>query len=362
MKRTNRSYMEMRMPAYLLIGLMGCGVVILPDSDELPNTGADSGVEPRPDGDINDICEELIAFQSGRFGTYEIFVMRPDGSGTKRLTHNTASDYGASWSPDGASLMFTSSRDGNEEIYVMSADGVGQTNLSRTNDVGEETPRWSANGQNIVYVRADVNGPYCYAMSADGTDQRELTPCNYQSFPRWSPDGTKLAYTFNSQVYVVNANGSSPTRLTNSPGTARDPRWSPSGDKIVFVKTVDGNTELHVMDADGSNEENLTRSMGTDVSPEWSPDGSKIVFVSNRDGNYEVYVMNANGTASTRLTMSEANDLDPQWSPDGQQIVFRSNRDGDQEIYIMSAIDGTGRMNLTNSPGTDSGASWRRCP
>src|SRR5213082_3058241 len=67
--------------------------------------------------------------------------------------------------------------------------------------------------------------------------------------------------------------------------------------KIVFASTRDGNNEIYVMDADGSHQTRLTNNPADDILPAWSPDGTKIAWSTNRPGgsNYEIYVMNADG-------------------------------------------------------------------
>jgi len=80
----------------------------------------------------------------------------------------------------------------------------------------------------------------------------------------------------------------SPTQFT-----AFDPSWSPDGSKITFSSDIDGNDEIYVMNADGSNQTRITNNDAEDWYPSWSPDGSKIAFTSERDGDFEIYVMNA---------------------------------------------------------------------
>ena len=85
-------------------------------------------------------------------------------------------------------------------------------------------------------------------------------------------------------------------------GTHSAPAWSPDGRKIAFTSERDGNSEVYVMNANGSGQRNLTRDPAYDADPTWSPDGRKIAFVSNRDGSYQVYDMNADGSGQRGLT------------------------------------------------------------
>jgi WD40 repeat protein len=128
--------------------------------------------------------------------------------------------------------------------------------------------------------------------------------------------------------------------------------------QLAFTSDRDGNSEIYVMNADGTGLINLTNNPAFDGYPAWSPDGSKIAFDTNRDGNREVYVMSADGTGPINVTKSPAFDGHPAWSPDGSRITFTSGRDRNAEIYVMDA-DGTGLVNLTNNPGEDSDPAWR---
>ena len=83
------------------------------------------------------------------------------------------------------------------------------------------------------------------------------------------------------------------------------PTWSPDGRKIAVVSGRHGpeNSEIYVMNADGSGQRRLTRNAAFDRAPAWSPDGRKIAFLRERDGKSGVYVMNADGSAQRRLTL-----------------------------------------------------------
>ena len=82
---------------------------------------------------------------------------------------------------------------------------------------------------------------------------------------------------------------------------------------IAFASNRDGNWEVYVMNADGSGQTRLTDNPAWDRGPRWSPDGSRIAFVSQRDQNNDIYVMNADGSGQTRLTDNPARDGQPSW-------------------------------------------------
>jgi Tol biopolymer transport system component len=126
--------------------------------------------------------------------------------------------------------------------------------------------------------------------------------------------------------------------------------------RIAFSSNRDGNDDLYVMNADGSSQTRLTNHPAHDGGPVWSPDGRLIAFDSGRDGYADIYVMNADGSSQTRLTTDRTRGMWPVWSPDGRQIAFEADR-GNWETYVMNA-DGSGQNNLTKNPGYDGYPAW----
>jgi Tol biopolymer transport system component len=122
------------------------------------------------------------------------------------------------------------------------------------------------------------------------------------------------------------------------------------GGFIAFYSERDGNAEIYIINADGSAETRLTQDRARDIVPDLSPDGSQIVFVSNRNGNDEIYRMDRDGSDVVRLTDTRAEDTYPYWSSDGTKIIFCSRRDDDRtyEVYLMNS-DGTDQTRITNN-------------
>ena len=278
-----------------------------------------------------------IAFSSNRDGGYEIYVMNADGSGVTRLNDHNGVE--PTWSPDGQRIAFHSERDGNYEIYVMNADGTGLIRL--TNDRARDSrPSWSPDGQRIAFESTRTGNWNIYVMNADGSGITNLTNPSATSESRPAANATPTSV---------------PTPMPRGDSTL--PRWSPDGQRIAFVSNRDGNVEIYLMNADGTGVTRLTNHGSEDSRPSWSPNGQQIAFDSNRDGNVEIYLMNADGSGLARLTDHPARDGHSVWSPDGRHIAFFSERDGDLQIYVMRH-DGTGVTKLTDSSGNDVHPDW----
>ena len=253
-------------------------------------------------------------------------------------------------------------------LRVTNASGSDWYRTCSESDGGAciEVSAMSAAAKGRIVFTSDRDGnAEIYVMKADGSGQTRLTNNQAIDFePAWSPSGAKIAFTSmgrdgeNIDIYVMNADGSGQTHLTNNASYDAEPAWSPDGARIAFASDRDGNTEIYVMNADGSGQTRLTDNTGWDLTPAWSPDGTKIAFASDRDGNTEIYLMNSDGSGQTRLSNNPTgNDYSPAWSPDGTKIVFVSNRDDNIEIYVMNA-DGRGQIRLTNDWADDDYPAW----
>lgn len=208
--------------------------------------------------------------QDSRFLIWNIFRFNVDGSGYIRLTSHSGEDKCPVWSSDGRFIAYVSDHDRKQEIHVMSADGKAQTQLtsfSRTSVVLGNLV-WSPDGQ---YVAFDCNcgkGFEVWLVAVDGTSQHRLAQ---GSRPDWSPDGQRIVYANEGDIFVVGVNGNELDRLTDTANNFR-PKWSPDGQSIAFESRRDGNSEIYVMSTDGSNQSRLTNSTTYEEYISWVPE------------------------------------------------------------------------------------------
>lgn len=175
----------------------------------------------------------------------------------------------------------------------------------------------------------------------------------------------KIVYSADGDVYVINADGSGRTKLTDNPAEDFDPVWSPDGTQIAFRTHRDGDEEVYLMNADGSDQRNLSNAPDCgDYSPAWSPNGEWIAFMSNRAGNNNIWVIRPDGSGLRQVTDIPGISEYPTWSPDSRRIAFHctfgrvlSNGTGDFEICVVN-VDGTELIQLTDTEGENKLPAW----
>ena len=218
-----------------------------------------------------------IVFTSNRTGDNDIYVVGNAGGTPMNLTNHPANDGWSRWSPDGSRIVFHSNRDGNFEIYAMESDGRSVTRVTNYPGI-DQFPDWSPDGREIVFRRdTDI-----YALDLVSGETRRLTnasPLNQMAV--WSPSGRQLVFMSTRagypSVFVMNADGSDQRHLTpKNPGDldgdwiSRAPSWSTTGRQIYFMSSRPStglDTEVFLINADGTGLTRLTNTIGMDGSP-----------------------------------------------------------------------------------------------
>ena len=271
------------------------------------------------------------------------------------------------WSPDGKYLTVTGMRDINQkdrtmkaDIYTLRADGSDFKKI--TGD--EKNEFYSSWAKNRIAFGAGTVGSKesdIFIINQDGSNLTQITKnAGRNATPDISPDGKRIAFISNRdgekmQIYTMNTDGSNVKRLTKDSTVAfYNPSWSPDGKRIVYYSEKgDRKDQIWVMNADGSNQTLLTNNVGHNIFPAFSPDGKKIIFSSsnrdtNSDGSYVegsfVYVMNLDGSNLTKI--GNLNSFYARFSPDGKRIAYIAGKFPETAVYIANA-DGSNQTNLT---------------
>jgi Tol biopolymer transport system component len=265
-----------------------------------------------------------LAFVSTRDGDYAIFEMNVDGGAQHRLTPRDEVDVSSparlffqvdpAWSPDGGRIAFASRRTGSFDIYVMKADGTGERRLTSGRQ-HDSHPTWSPDGTRIAFER----GGNIFVMKADGSEVGRVSdPTADEGQPAWSPDGEWIAYvrrtpgTAARELWLMRPEGAERRALTSQNATVASPAWSPDGSRVVFASNQGGEIyELFTIGVDGKGLRSVAPTAADNFEPSWSPDGKTIAFFE--DG--AIFAVELGGGEIERLTDSENNDSSPVWNP-----------------------------------------------
>ena len=269
----------------------------------------------------------------------ELWVMRPDGSGLRQLTHDSINDMDGDWSPDGRSIVFTrqDSVPGTErlrpDIFVMNADGSGMHRLYPARGVASG-PRWSPDGRRIAFAQGNrLPGYYVdtsthvYVMNADGGGVHVVTPQGEGFAPDWAPDGTRLLFLARRperptlSIYTIRLDGTGERLVGGDAACVRDiheATWSPDGTRIAYRCSDTPDYIIKVIHTDGTSPVQLSwadtepRYEMFDFSPVWSPDGTQIAFGSTRE-TYQTapWIMDTTGANVSPIGGEAARGLIP---------------------------------------------------
>jgi len=319
-------------------------------------------------------------------------------SNIRQLTYDGKRAGEGYFSEDGNALIFQSEREPDNpfyQIYLLNlltgdthrvSTGIGKTTCAffrpGTDEVlyasthhdafakakQKEELQFRASGQERRYSWDYDEAMDIFSANQNGNNLTQLTDApGYDAEASYSPDGTRIVFcslrdayprsklspkdlkqlevdpSYFGEIYIMNADGSGQTRLTNSPGYDGGPFFTPDGQHIVWRHfTPDGSqADIYTMQIDGSNVRRLTNFKSMSWAPYFHPSGAYVIFASNKLGfsNFELYLVDARGRHEpVRVTSTDGFDGLPVFSPDGNQLCWTSNRNS-QEVSQLYLAD-----------------------
>jgi Tol biopolymer transport system component/DNA-binding winged helix-turn-helix (wHTH) protein len=227
------------------------------------------------------------------------------------------------WTRDAKHLLFV----GRQQLQIIATAGSGG---SRPVPLVEDNISQLSLGRHLVYTRRAVDNNIWQAdLRAPGippgAPRLLIASTRSDEFPRYSPDGRKIAFASNRsgswEIWMAEADGSNPAPLSVLGSTAGLIAWSPDGRRIAFDVRSEGQSDIFTIPAEGGERKRLTNDSSDDYLPAYSHDGRWIYFTSKRTGRNEIWKMPSTGGQAIQVTHQEPGYL-PMDSPDGKTLYY----------------------------------------
>lgn len=258
----------------------------------------------------------------------------------------------------GTRILFAAQgRSNYRKIQSFDTDGFGLHTYALPEAINV-MPEWGPRSTVLfTQLSSKSDNIYVYDGSADPALKQLTDFEGWASGADYCAKNGKIAFTGardqNGNIYVMNADGSDLTQITDMPDSIQtSPTWSPDCSQIAFVSSYSGKPQIYVIQADGTGMRRLTWVGNYNTTPDWSPKGDLIAFTARDERNvFDIFTINVKSGEVTRLTQDQGHNREPSWSPDGRYIVFESTRDGKQpRLYLMNA-DGRWQTRISATPG-----------
>jgi TolB protein len=329
------------------------------------------GVRKSNDGIVVEARLLRVADGAMAFGKQYSGTVRSAADGGRIYAHSIADEVHKIRSLRGVArtkLAFSSDRDGARmkgpvgdrdisNIYQSDYDGANQVRLTVNRSI-DIAPTFAPDGSVLAYTSYKTGYPDIVLQSLRDarlpTTPAHGTASSHNFLSAWSPDGTMLAFTSNrdgggnSEIYVINRDGSGLRRITNHPATDTTPTWSPTGTQLAFTSDRSGNPQVYVVNLDGTG---LVRISGTESNwcdrATWSsPPLNQIAYASREGGGFQIRVFDFSTRSSRVVTDGIGSNESPAFAPNGRHFAFVSDRTGRPEIYTI-ANDGRDLRQIT---------------
>jgi TolB protein len=302
-----------------------------------------------------------IVFTGGPRGFREVQVYNFATGKIRTVTRGFGYVGSANFSPDGKQIVFHAYYDNNynsgkSDVYIVPAEGGKPVNVTQEGSVWNYKPCWSFCGSWITYSSKRATPNFnLWAIRPDGTDRRALTDVQGPDlrWSNWTKDGRLGWHQVNPQtgrVRAVELATGNVTELHTSDFHVRDLAPSPDGKKLLFETDF----QIYVSDARPGSE---PQSIASGVAPRWSPDGRSVAYLAERRS--KIRVMSLDGGKERTLDLAPASWPEAStygWSPDGKSLAVVA-ADGDKNSLVIVGPDGM-RQTLVENAELKSSPVW----
>jgi len=246
------------------------------------------------------------------------------------------------------------------ELQVADADGFNpQTVLASQEPIG--SPKFSPDGTKLAYVTFESRKSNVVVQDLVMGSRKVVANFRGDNYaPSWSPDGRELTIALSrdavSQIYIISADGGEPRRITASSSIDSGAAFTPDGKTIIFFSDRSGGPQLYSVPVVGGNVKRLTFEGSYNTSPRISPDGKLVAFVSREAGKLRIATLEL-ATGIINVLTDGPRDDSPSFSPNGRTILFESKAGGRGSLGAVS-VDGRIKQKLTSQNGDVREPAW----